>query len=109
MRDIRTGENTANKGRFPVTDGLSSARRGGINYLYDGPLGRPEDSGWDGSAAAVRKVLTDCQRARLATEKCDADGGVKERGRQPVIEEYSPQAYLVYQAKKWGCRFARRR
>jgi hypothetical protein len=40
--------------------------------------------------------------ARLANEKYDVDGGVKERGRQPVIEEYSPQAYLVYQAKKVG-------
>jgi hypothetical protein len=114
-----SGENAADKSRFPVTDGLSGARRSGIHYLYDGPLGRPEESGWDcksgtvsiisallfipsGSAAAVRKVLTDCQMARLATEKYYTDGGVKELGRQPVIEEYSPQAYLVYQAKKVG-------
>jgi hypothetical protein len=126
LRIICTEENAADKSRFPVTDGLSGARRFGIHYLYDGPLGRPEESGWDGkggtlsiisallfipsgSAAAVRKVLTDCQGACLATERYDADGGVKERGRQPVIEEYSPQAYLVYQAKKWGCRLARRR
>jgi hypothetical protein len=75
LRIIRTGENAADKSRFPVTDGLSGARRGGIHYLYDGLLGRPEESGWDdkggtmskisallfipsGSAAAVRKVLT---------------------------------------------------
>jgi len=55
-----------------------------------------------GSAAAVRKVLTDCKMARLANEKYDVDGGVKKRGRQPVIEEYSSQANLVYQAKKLG-------
>jgi hypothetical protein len=47
-------------------------------------------------------MLADCQRARLATEKYDLDGGVKERGRQPVIEEHSPQAYFVYQVKKEG-------
>ena len=113
LRIICTGENAADKSRFPVTDGLSGARRSGIHYLYDGPLGRPEESGWDGkggtvsiisallfipsgSAAAVRKVLTDCKMARLANEKYDVDGGVKKRGRQPVIEEYSLQAYLVY-------------
>jgi hypothetical protein len=67
LRIIRTGENAADKS-------LSGARRGGIHYLYDGLLGRPEESGWDGkggtmsiisallfipsgSAAAVRKVL----------------------------------------------------
>ena len=55
-----------------------------------------------GSAAAVRKVLADCQRAHLATEKYNVDGGVKKHVRQPAIEEYSPQAYLVYQAKKVG-------
>jgi hypothetical protein len=104
LRIICTGENAAGKSRFPVTDGFSGARRGGIHYLYDGPLGRPKESGWDGkggpvsiisallfipsgSAAAVRKVLTDCQRARLATKKYDVDGSAKERGRQPVIEE----------------------
>ena len=82
LRIICTGENAADKSRFPVTDGLSGARCGGIHYLYDGPLGRPEESGRDGkggtlsiisallfipsgSAAAVRKVLTDCQTARL--------------------------------------------
>jgi len=113
LRIICTGENAADKSRSPVTDGLSGARRSGTHYLYDGPLGRPEESGWDGkggtvsiisallfipsgSAAAVQKVLTDCQRARLANEKYDVDGGVKKRGRQPVIEEYSLQAYLVY-------------
>jgi hypothetical protein len=53
VRDIRTGENTANKGRFPVTDGLSGARRGGIDYLYYGPLGRPEEPGWDGRGGTV--------------------------------------------------------
>jgi hypothetical protein len=102
IRIIFTGESAADKSRFPVTDGLSGARRGGIHYLYDGPLGRPEEPGWDGkndtesitsallfipcgSVAAVRKVLADCHRARLATDKYDVDGGVKERGRQPVI------------------------
>ena len=45
FRIICTGENAADKSRFPVTDGLSGARRGGIHYLYDGPLGRPEESG----------------------------------------------------------------
>jgi hypothetical protein len=39
LRIIRTGENAADKSRFPVTDGLS-ARRGGILYLNDGLLGR---------------------------------------------------------------------
>jgi hypothetical protein len=56
---------------------FSDARRCGIHFLCDGLLGRPEESGWDGkggtvsiisallfipsgSAAAVRKVLTDC-------------------------------------------------
>jgi hypothetical protein len=37
LRIICTGENAADKSRFPVTDGLSGARRGGIHYLYDGP------------------------------------------------------------------------
>jgi hypothetical protein len=90
LRIIRTGENAAEKSRFPVTDGLSGARRGGIHYLYDGPLGCPEESGWDGkggtvsiisallfiscgSAAAVRKVLADYKMARLANEKYDVD------------------------------------
>jgi hypothetical protein len=78
LRIICTGEKNADKSRFPVTDGLSGARHGGTHYLYDGPLGRPEESGWDvkagtvsiisallftpsGSAvsAAVQKVLTD--------------------------------------------------
>ena len=75
LRIIRTGENAPDKSRFPVTDGLSGARRGEIHYLYGGLLGRPEESGWDGkggtvsiisallfipsgSEAAVRKVLT---------------------------------------------------
>ena len=79
LRIICTGENAADKSRF------SGARRGGIHYLYDWPLGRPEESGRDGkggtvsiisallfipsgSAAAVRKVLTDFQRARLALD-----------------------------------------
>ena len=82
LRIICTGENAANKSRFLVTDGFSGAHRGWIHYMYDGQLGRPEESGWDGkggtvsiiraplfipsgSAAAVRKVLTDYQRARL--------------------------------------------
>ena len=52
LRIIRTGENAADKSRFPVTDGLSGARRGGIHYLYDGLLGRPEESGWDGKKVA---------------------------------------------------------
>ena len=102
-----------------VSKTASRARRGGIHYMYDGPLGRPEESGRDGkggtvsiisallfipsgSAAAVRKVLTDCKMARLANEKVRFRWGVNERGRQPVIEEYSPQAYLVYQANKVG-------
>ena len=85
LRIICTGENAADKSRFPVTDGLSGARRGGIHYMYDGLLCRPEESGRDGkggtvsiisallfihsgSAAAVRKVLTDCQTARLALD-----------------------------------------
>ena len=75
---------------------LGRARRGGIHYLYDGPLGRPEESGRDGeggtvpiisallfipsgSAADVRKVLTDCQRARLALDShefADLDAAV---------------------------------
>jgi hypothetical protein len=38
---------------LPVTDGLSGARRGGIHYLYDGPLGRPEKSGRDGKGGTV--------------------------------------------------------
>jgi hypothetical protein len=42
LRIICTGENAADKSRFPVTDDLSGARRGGIHYLYDGPLGRVE-------------------------------------------------------------------
>jgi hypothetical protein len=53
LRIICTGENAANKSRFPVTDGLSGARRGGIHYLYDGPLGRPEESCWDGKGGTV--------------------------------------------------------
>ena len=74
LRIICTGENAVDKSRFPVTDSLSGARRGGIHYLYDKPLGRLEESSWDGkggtvsiisallfipsrSAAAVRKVL----------------------------------------------------
>ena len=91
LRIICTGKNAADKSRFPVTDGLSGARRGGIHYLYDGPLGRPEESGRDGkggtlsiiisallfidsgSAAAVRKVLADYKMARLANEKYDVD------------------------------------
>jgi len=96
LRIICTGENAADKSRFPVTDGLSGARCGGIHYLYDGPLGRPEESCWDGkggtvsiisallfipsgSAAAVRKVLTDCQTARLALDShgfADLDAAV---------------------------------
>ena len=31
LRIICTGENAADKSRFPVTDGLSGARRGGIH------------------------------------------------------------------------------
>jgi len=42
---ISTGENTADKSCFPVTDGPAGARRGEIHYLYGGPLGRPEESG----------------------------------------------------------------
>jgi hypothetical protein len=96
LRIICTGENAADKSRFPVSDGLLGARRGGIHYLYDGPLGRPEESGRDGeggtvpiisallfipsgSAADVRKVLTDCQRARLALDShefADLDAAV---------------------------------
>ena len=90
LRIICTGENAADKSRFPVTDGLSGARRGGFHYLYDGPLGRPEERchGVDnqraafilsGSAAAVRKVLTDCQRARLTLDShgfADLDAAV---------------------------------
>ena len=53
LRIICTEENAADKSRFPVTDGLSGARRGGIHYLYDGPLGRPEESGWDGKGGTV--------------------------------------------------------
>jgi hypothetical protein len=61
LRIICTGENAADKSRFPVTDGPSSARRGGIHYLYDGPLGRPEESGWDGKGGTRHGV--DNQRA----------------------------------------------
>jgi hypothetical protein len=87
LRIICTGENAADKSRFPVTNGLSGARRGGIHYPYDGPLGRPGESGRDrdgkggtesiisallfihsGPAAAMRKVLTDCQWARLTLD-----------------------------------------
>jgi len=53
LRIICTGENAAEKSRFPVTDGLSGARRGGIHNLYDGPLGRPEESGRDGKGGTV--------------------------------------------------------
>jgi hypothetical protein len=53
LRIICTGENAADKSRFPVTDGLSGARCGGIHYLYDGPLGRPEKSGWNGKGGTV--------------------------------------------------------
>jgi hypothetical protein len=53
LRIIRTGENAADKSRFPVTDGLSGARRGGFHYLYDGPLDCPEESGWDGKGGTV--------------------------------------------------------
>jgi hypothetical protein len=45
LRIICTGKNAADKSRFPVIGGLSGARRGGIHYLYDGPLGRPEELG----------------------------------------------------------------
>ena len=116
---VRKGESAADKDRYAVTDGLSGARRGGIHYLYDGPMGAPDESDWggkggtvalisallfipSGSAAAVRKVLVDCQKARLAGEKYDLDGGVKLRGRQAVIRDYSNEAYLVYQSKKVG-------
>ena len=109
-REKRRGQEPLPRYRRPLG---RAPHRSGIHHLYDGPLGRPEESGWDGkggtvsiisallfipsgSAAAVQKVLTDCQRARLANEKYDVDGGVKKRGRQPVIEEYSLQAYLVY-------------
>jgi hypothetical protein len=44
LRIIYTGENAVDKSRFPVTDGLSGARRGGIHCLYDGPLGQVKSS-----------------------------------------------------------------
>ena len=60
LRIVCTGENAADKSRFPVTDGLSGARCGGIHYLYDGPLGRPEESCWygkDGTVSIISALL----------------------------------------------------
>jgi hypothetical protein len=47
---IRRGEDAADKGRFPVTDGLSGARRGEIHFLFDGPLGQPHEPCGQGGA-----------------------------------------------------------
>ena len=54
LRIICTGENAAGKSRFPVTDGLSGARRGGIHYLNEGRSAGPKSRAGAAKVARCR-------------------------------------------------------
>ena len=60
----------------------------------------------DGSKGCVEKVMEDCWNAHEAGEQYDANKGVKARGRKVCIENFSNEAFLIYNAKRIGMSLA---